>query len=796
MLLVLRLLAVYLGTAAVAIWLARRFVLPIPGRVALFLALAPFLLTGRALTTARLYAPTDILYQSPPYVWRAPDFGIGDAQTPSLGDVAYQSIAWKKATREAIKSGRLPLWNRFLLAGEPLLAVQQAAILHPATWLGCLLPLPQAWTYEMALRIFLALLCAYLFLADLGVGTGAALLGAAGWAFCDWLVFYAGYSITEAAAPYPLLLLGLHRIAAAAPGKEARRAITLTITALLLILTSGHPESLLYAVTGGGIYFLFELVWRGRSGWRRPLGYALVAGALTLGLSAVQLLPFAEALPLTVEHHFRSSYFAHLKKSLPFPVSVSRTATSAIPYAYGVAGLGRGEAGIVEPAAYAGAVLLPFALLGLVSRRRERWPLLVTGLLGLALFTRLPGVTDALDSLPLFDIGVNDRLIFLTVFALAGLAALGVERLRAEGGTRLFVLAAGGAAVALAGLFLLLRPSMAAAGLPSSYIGTHFALQMVPLLLALAAVAVLGRSRASLAVAVCLVLLLAQRGLEAGTVYPTLHGDTLHPRLPAFDHITPGGPWRFTAIGYTLIPNLSALYELEDVRGYEAMTFHPLFDTYPLWCQHQPVWFNRVDDASRPFLSFLNVRWVLAAHDGNYPSGWTLVHEDGGGLLFENPRVLPRAFVPREIWREPDPRREVSVLRQIADYGERGVASAAPGGGPERTWLPNGKATVRIARYDAQAMEMDVDAAAPALVATSTVAWPGWKLALDGRPAPTVSYNHAFLGFRVPPGRHRAVLTYLPGSFMWGAGVSLASLAVGFFLFGRSRRLERTGSGN
>src|SRR4051794_33169548 len=105
MLLVLRLLAVYLGTAAIAIWLARRFVLPIPGRVALFLALAPFLLTGRALTSARLYAPADILYQSPPYAWRATDFGIGNAQTPSLGDVAYQSIAWKKATREAIKSG-------------------------------------------------------------------------------------------------------------------------------------------------------------------------------------------------------------------------------------------------------------------------------------------------------------------------------------------------------------------------------------------------------------------------------------------------------------------------------------------------------------------------------------------------------------------------------------------------------------------------------------------------------------------------------------------------------------------
>jgi hypothetical protein len=558
-----------------------------------------------------------------------------------------------------------------------------------------------------------------------------------------------------------------------------------TVVALVLIVLGGHPETLLQIVTGAGVYFLFELAWavrEGRLGWRRPLGRALLAGALSLGLSAAQLLPFLEALPHTAEHSFRSSYFAHLKKSLPLPGSLRRMATSAVPYAYGVSGFGRGPAEIVEPAAYAGAVLLPFAILGLASRRRERWPLLVNGLFGLALFARLPGVTDALDSLPLFDIGINDRLIVLTAFAVSGLAALGVERLRAPGGTRLFLFAAGGSAAALASLFLLLRPSMAAAGLPASYVGGRFALQMVPLLAALAAVAFLARRRAGLAVAVCLVLLLAQRGLEAGTLYPTLPGDSLHPRLPAFDHIPPNVPWRFMALGYRFLPNASTFYELEDVRGYEAMTLKRFFDTYPLWCQHQAVWFNRVDDATRPFLSFLNVRWVLAARGGKIPPGWKLVHEDGGGLLLESSRVLPRAFAPKEVWREPDPQREIAVLRQIADYGERGVASAAPGGGPARTWLPNGRATVRIARYGAQEMAMDVDAAAAALVATSTVAWPGWRLTLDGRPAPTISYNHAFVGFVVPPGRHRAVLTYLPRSVVWGVGVSLASLALGLFL--------------
>src|SRR5262249_14334220 len=145
-------------------------------------------------------------------------------------------------------------------------------------------------------------------------------------------------------------------------------------------------------------------------------------------------------------------------------------------------------------------------------------------------------------------------------------------------------------------------------------------------------------SFAPLSILACLVLLLAQRGLEVGTVYPTLSGEALHPRLPIFDHIPPGQPWRFVAVGYSFVPNAPALYALEAVRGYEPRTFPPLFTTYPPWCDPQPVWFNRVDDPGRPFLSFLNVRWALLANGSRAVlPGWTLLHHDGAGLLYENP---------------------------------------------------------------------------------------------------------------------------------------------------------------
>jgi len=73
-------------------------------------------------------------------------------------------------------------------------------------------------------------------------------------------------------------------------------------------------------------------------------------------------------------------------------------------------------------------------------------------------------------------------------------------------------------------------------------------------------------------------------------------------------------------------------------------------------------------------------------------------------------------------------------------------------------------------------------------VGTSVTGWPGWKLTVDGLPAPLVGYNHAFLAFRVPAGRHEAELVYRPDSFVRGGAISLAAFAVCAVLLIRARR--------
>ncbi len=771
--------ALYGAAAALLLAAAHRWVRPVRGRIRLVLGLLPLLFTGRATLTGGVYAPLDILYANEPFASRRLEHGITRIQTPLLSDVLSQELPWQKAVREAVTEGRIPLWNRFVLAGEPLLAVQQPAAAHPATWLALLLPPAQGWTFQMTLRLLIALASAYLFLRELSCGEAPALLGAAAWAFSDFLVFYLGYPITGSVGPFPLVLLGLHRLVSAADG----RAVLLTTSALALIALAGHPETLLFAVAGGGVYFLFLLSSAGRGRRLRPVLLALAAGAAALGLSAVQLLPLLEAIPYTWEHAFRTSWYAHALRSVSPLQSARRALPMLLPYAYGQSGQGFLAEDFGIPASYAGALVFPLAAAGLFTRNGHRWALLALGGIGVALWARLAFVTDLIARLPLFDIGILEYLVFLALFALCALAALGAEALRHGEGSGAFLAGTALTAAAIVAAYRFRRTGLDALAMPHAFVRERLAWALGPLLLGAAAV-VWARRRAAWTAAgpILLGLLLASRVAEAGSVYPTIPASAFFPHMPLFDAIQRDRPERVVGVGRMLLPNSSALYELEDVRGYESMTLRALYETYPLWCVPQPAWYNRVDDLEKPFLSFLNVRYAIVPRGYRAPPGWTRIAEDSGGELLENSRVLPRIFVPGALCYEASFSRHLEWLARVSDFAEWGIVGALP---PSREQLvKNGSARVTVIAYHEQGLSAEIEARQECVVGTSITAWPGWKARLDGRAIAPLSYNHAFLGFRVPAGRHRLELRYLPDGFVAGAAISLSTLLGAIVLAG------------
>jgi hypothetical protein len=777
-LLALRLLAVYFGAAAGFLWLAHRFVRRLRPAVALAIAFGPFVLAGKALLTGGIWAPMDIAFHEEPFVAHRAALGIpAMPRTPNLSDISSQDLPWRKALREAVREGRWPLWDRCVLAGTPLLA-RPVPLFHPGTWIGFLLPLGQAWTFDMALRFLLPLLFGYLFFRDLECGELAAFLGGFAWAFSDFLVFWSGYRISPATAPFPLLLLGLRRLARDAD----RRAAGITVAALFLILHAGHFESVLHVVCAAGLYFLFALGRADRGRRWKPVWVSLVVGGLALGLGAVLLLPFSEVWPQTIESANRANVYAHVTKSVPLAQSLARAATFLVPHAHGLWGHGAFDEKLWEEPVgpYAGALLLPLALLGAWrSSRKEKWVFVGYVVLGLGVFARLPVLADAVGALPLFKIALNQRLAFLAAFGLSALAALGAQRLAVGQDRSLFA----GACVFWAGALGLLAAQFHVnalrLGMPLPFLRQREMLLVAPVALAAAAAMAFTHRRPVSALAIILVVFVWERRAEDILVYPIFPAGAFYPYLTLLDPVPRGQPWRMAGAGQSFTPNVSAIYGVEDVRGYEATNLLRLYETYELWCVPQPVWFNHIDDPTRPFLSFLNVRYLIAPPGWPAPAGWQVIAADVGGRLLENPKVLPRAFSPGRVAYVKDRDPQLAALRTVQEFGDFAVVERGDDSpGDNTNWQPNGPARVAITVYRPQSLSLAIEAEKPAVVVTSIPGWKGWKLRLDGRSAGWIYVNRAFVGFRVPAGRHTAELAYRPDGFVYGALTSAVSLLV------------------
>ncbi len=721
-----------------------------------------------------MYGPADLYYGHDPWKSTAEARAIGPARNPILSDVAFANIPWRSAVREALVNGRIPFWNRFVLAGSPMFPAAGDAFLHPGVWLGIFLPVGISFLFSCAFTLFLALLCAFLFFRDHDLSPAPTLVGAVGWGFSTCLLFWNGFAIGPTIATFPLLLLGLRRLAR----RPGAASIALAVVALLLGIAGGHPESFFHCVAAGAVYFVWEIA-RGPRGLARPAGAALLAGLLALLLAAPLVLPLLDAVPRTAIYLARQRQ----EQSVPAAESARRLLPALLPFAHGIYGRSPVQEwrhdGSGMPLPYSGIVLLPLALLAFRpprGARRGRVFFLAFFLAGLGYGVSAPILSDLTSALPGFGVALNYRLVFLAPLGLAGLAAFGAEEIR-RGSGRPAALAAGAVLVLLALSFVLSRGVFDERGLPAAFVRASFAAQVLPLALLAAAALAWPRSGSRLAGAAVL-LLVVERFAEMSGVYPTLPAGAVRPPLRALEELPRGGePYRIVAPADVLRPNTATLYGLEDARGYEPFVLNELAETFPLWCRPQHASYTDVEDLTRPFLSLLNARFAVASPGAPAPEGWRERGRDAEMAVFENPRALPRVFVPRRVRFEPDRGARLAQMAREADFSERAWLSEPDGEGAAPGETANGEARLSL-RESGPDLLISAAAASPVLLATSIPAWPGWNAETPNGNLPIVRVNHAFVGFRLEPGRHEIRLYYRPPLL----NISLAALGAGILL--------------
>jgi hypothetical protein len=762
-------LVAYAATAATLLFLAHRFVMPLSRVAAMLLFLLPFAFTGFALLTDRVYGPIDFPYATEPLKPLRERYGVSDAYNGYLSDVASQMIPWRKAVQWALSKGEWPIYNPFLLAGDNLAGSAQPAAYSPFTLIACLLPVEKSLTYSAAIAFFIAALCAFLFARELGCSELAALVNGAVFMSFGAMTFFILWPLGFSWAFLPAVLLGVRRVVRN-PGVASMWLLT---TAFVLLLLAGHPETAAHVVYIGLFYAVFEMALHRRNVVRAAM-IGVAAGVIALAICAVYVLPIIEVAPQTAEHYYRSLLFADAPRGVSPPEVAARVAVHFFPSLHARRWLVRSVPSTPFDTAMLGSVALAAAIYGIWrARRHYTWFFTGLAIFGILANAEWPPLARLLQKLPLLDITLNERFSFAAGFALAVLAGMGAEEVLRRGRDRAFAFTC---AAVLGGVLIgfriipyagLVNPGHdvwdrwdAIAEIAGASIATILAFSRVP---------------ARFLAAGLVGLILLQRAVEERGFYPVWPARAAYPPVAVFEplkRITE--PFRITGGALTFMPNMSALYELEDVRGYQAMTNGRYYMTYDLWCVVQQVWFNRVNDLTRPFLSFLNVRYAVVWPRFDPPEGWRVALEADGTRLLENERVIERAFVPRSIRLGENVDRTLEQMRHATEFRTLGWIAAPDVPAHDRA---NGPGLLRTRRTPS-GYEIDATMGGDGWIVISETAWSGWRAYIDGRRVKTQIANVAFLSVFVPVGQHRVRLTYLPRSFVIGRAISLTTLAL------------------
>jgi hypothetical protein len=263
--------------------------------------------------------------------------------------------------------------------------------------------------------------------------------------------------------------------------------------------------------------------------------------------------------------------------------------------------------------------------------------------------------------------------------------------------------------------------------------------------------------------------------------------------------------YRVAGLGMALLPSLSSLYGLQDVRGYD-----PAYSAaYERFFAQSFAWPPGMRLALAPFgpspkaaraLALLNVKYIFAPCSVPLNRRFYRLLYAGAGCVYRASAAMPRAVLVHSArWATPgraaallgrgsiDPRHTVLLDPATAGGAAWRLASA-----PHHTV----RDAVRVTHYALDAVTVDVRSARGGVLVLADAYARGWQAAIDGRPAPLARADAAFRAVPVGLGVHTVRFTYRPQTFSVGVAVSALACAVWLMLLlGRqllaiSRRLR------
>lgn len=659
--------------------------------------------------------------------------------------------------QRAVQHGDVPLWSDSILSGYPFAANPLSGLFYPPGWIALLLPLPAGFNLLMALHLVWGGLGMYRLLRAEGLSQPARLLGALSWLALPKLYSHIGaghLSLLYATAWTPWLLVAERRA-----GDSGRMRWLLPGAVLGMIALA----DVRWAAYSGVLWIAYSLYLHisatkpiKESGINRlRLLRTWVVARLTNTLfallaAAAVLLPLAQFTQLTTRDGLAAQ--DRLFLSLP-PGQIFGLVYPPIT-------------GSAEWVFYPGAIACVLMIYVIGDRKKRQragfWLALIFASLVFALGSFIPGM-EAIMRLPGLNLlRVPARALFLTGMGFACVAAYGFEFLinalicERQKGRDIQALVLFGAAALVTllavGASVLLAPDILQV-VRFGWGGLFF--------LAATIVLLLGRAKKlslqSLTVLLLSIQLIDLMGVSGLSLDFRTEEEVFAPGMAVaarIQELGEGSPFRVYSPSYSLPQHVSAMVGMELADGVDPLQLSAYVDymesatgvknegysvTLPPMRSGDPAEDNRTALPDAGALGLLNVRFVAAEYPLEAP-GLRLVSTVGTTLVYENERVLPRAWIQS----------------------------------PE---LPPGEGLLSTPEVQRGINWMTLETDGPGLLVLSELAYPGWEVTVDGRPAEIEVVAGILRGVRLDGGVHSVRFDFHPGYVYSGIGLSLLAWA-------------------
>ncbi len=679
-------------------------------------------------------------------------------------DIANQVLPWWQYQVGEIQQGRLPLWDPYMLGGQPLLGQALPGTAYPLNWLLLVLPTRNGWIrmdflhwYFVVIR-YMAVGFAYLLCRDLKLSRAASVLGGLVFGLGGFMAHIDWPQMVNGAVWGPLIVMFLLRVTR---GERVRANAAAGGMCLGVAFLSGHHQVPIYYALMSGFVWVWMFT---KQRLIVPLAIFFAIAGLTSGLQTLPGMEYARiamrwvGVDNAVGIETAVPYAVHDWYSLKPHMVLALVVPAFDPQAnlyLGISGLLLALAGLALGRQRAEARVAAFLAIGGVL-----FALGSSDILHGILYSLVPMVEKARS--PTMATVVAD-------IGFAMLAAFGLERLleaREQGWIRTLERAACGAA-ALIGLFFFVHYIRNDPwGANSRGILTGVAALLFAGCLAAWRNCWWGRSAASGCI-------LGVMYFELGNGYVSYvarasegysHLKPLRDSVTMISQFRKLDPLSRVDLSTDDLPyNIGDWHGQEVYYGYLASITRNLFDI------------GFVDERTR---LLFGVRYFA----GKSPRGnWSreIARIDNDWRIYENPAAFPRTWVIHQVESAGDHEQLVTWMRrQDINHHEKTVLEGeAPA--VERCAAEE---WVRVVKHVSSRVTLNADLGCRGMVILGDVYYPGWRATVDGKPVKLYEVYGALRGVVVERGQHVVEMRFRPVSVYLGFALSILGLVAGFLV--------------